>query len=196
MLWRMGEEPIFLTRAAEGLDRRGFSLDEVEKMIAAGVIDADERFELIEGEIVPMNPQALPHVNMKARLARALLATCPPDIDIAQDATVVLGERSFFDADILAYRAVASQRYVAPADVLLAVEVADTSHARDLRTKAPRYGAAGVAELWVVELNERQTYVFRAPGTAAWDAPARVGFEAPLSPLFLPDAGIRLGKLV
>jgi len=53
-----------------------------------------------------------------------------------------------------------------------------------------------VAELWVVELNERQTYVFRGPGTAAWDAPARVGFEAPLAPLFLADAQIRLSELV
>jgi len=196
MVSRMGEEPIFLTRAAEGLDRRGFSLDEVEKMIAAGVIDADERFELIEGEIVPMNPQAMPHLTMKARLARALLSTCPPDIDIAQDATVLLGERSFFDADILAFRAHLSRRYVLPEDVLLAVEIADTSHARDLHTKAPRYGAAGVAELWVVELNERQTYVFRAPGTPAWDAPTQVSFEAPLSPLFLADAEIRLSELV
>jgi len=192
----MGEEPIFLTRAAEGLDRRGFSLDEVEKMIAAGVIDADERFELIEGEIVPINPQAMPHLLMKGRLAWALKSPAAADLDVVQDATVVLGSRSFFDADILVFRADRTRRYVSPEDVLLAVEVADTSHARDLRTKAPRYGAAGVAELWVVELNERQTYVFRGPGTAAWDAPARIGFEAPLAPLFLADAQIRLSELV
>jgi Uma2 family endonuclease len=191
----MGEEPIFLTRAAEGLDRRGFSLDEVEKMIAAGVIDADERFELIEGEIVPMNPQAMPHLTMKARLARALLSTCPLDIDIAQDATVLLGARSFFDADILAFRAAPWRRYLLPEDVLLAVEIADSSHVRDLHTKAPRYGSAGVAELWVVELNERQTSVFREPGTAVWEA-TRIGFEAPLSPLFLADAEIRLDELL
>jgi Uma2 family endonuclease len=164
-------------------------------MIAAGVIDPDERFELIEGEIVPMNPQAMPHLNMKARLARALLVTCPADIDIAQDATVVLGERSFFDADILAYRAT-SRRYVESADVSLAVEVAESSRARDLFTKAPRYGAAGLAELWVVELNERLTYVFRGAGTAAWAEPARIPFEDELSPLFLPEARIRLSELV
>ena len=44
----MGADPIFLTRAAEGLDRRGFTLDEIEKMMAAGVIDSDEKFELID----------------------------------------------------------------------------------------------------------------------------------------------------
>ena len=195
MLSAMGADPIFLTRAAEGLDRRGFTLEEVEKMIAAGVIDPDERFELIEGEIVPMNPQAMPHLNMKARLARALLITRPSEIDIAQDATVVLGERSFFDADILAYRA-SPRRYVEPSDVLLAVEVAESSRSCDLFTKAPRYGAAGVAELWVVELNERLTYVFRGAGTAAWSAPARIPFEDQLAPLFLPEARIRLRDFV
>jgi Uma2 family endonuclease len=192
----MGADPIFLTRAAEGLDRRGFSLDEVEKMIAAGVIDPDERFELIEGEIVPMNPQAMPHLLMKGRLGRALNAACPSDLEVVQDATVVLGHRSFFDADVLVFRADKTRRYVEPRDVVLAVEVAETSRARDLFTKAPRYGAAGVPELWVVELNEQQTYVFREPGAAAWSEPARVPFDQSLTPLFLPDTEIRLDELL
>jgi Uma2 family endonuclease len=192
----MGVEPTFLTRAAEGLDRRGFTLDEVEKMVAAGVIDPDERFELIDGEIVPMNAQAMPHLLMKGRLAWALKSRCAPDIDVVQDATVVLGQRTFFDADILIFRADRSRRYVTPDLVLLAVEIAESSRARDLFTKAPRYGAAGVPELWVVELNEEQTYVFRAPGSQAWGEPAQVGFDEPLFPQFMPDAGIRLGELL
>lgn len=192
----MGEEPIFLTRAAEGMDRRGFTLDDVEKMIAAGVIDADEKFELIDGEIVPMNAQALPHLLMKGRLAWALKSASPPDVDLVQDATVVLGPRTFFDADILAFRANMARRYIEPADVLLAIEVAATSRARDLFAKAPRYGAAGVPELWVVELNEEQTYVFRSAGTAAWGEPTVVGFDEVLSPLFLPDTQIKVSELL
>ena len=192
----MGADPIFLTRAAEGLDRRGFSLAEVEKMIAAGVIDPDERFELIEGEIVPMNPQAMPHLLMKGRLGLALANARGAGVDVVQDATVVLGERSFFDADILVFRANKVRRYIQSADVLLAVEVAESSRARDLFTKAPRYGATGVPELWVVELNEALTYVFRGPGTAAWSEPARVPFEEALTPLFRPDARIRLSDLI
>ena len=196
MLSAMGADPIFLTRAAEGLDRRGFTLEEVEKMIAAGVIDPDERFELIEGEIVPMNPQEMPHLLMKGRLGGALLNARPHGVDVVQDATVVLGERSFFDADILVFRADRARRYVEPRDVLLAVEVAETSRSRDLFTKAPRYGATGVAELWVVELNEELTYVFRGPGTAAWAEPERVPFDEALTPMLLPDARIRLSELV
>ena len=64
----MGEEPIFLTRAAEGLDRRGFTFADVEKMTAVGVIDPDEKFELIDGEIVPMNAEAMPHLSDEGTL--------------------------------------------------------------------------------------------------------------------------------
>lgn len=192
----MGEEPVFLTRAAEGMDRRGFTLDDVEKMTAAGVIDPDERFELIDGEIVPMDAQALPHLLMKGRLARELLVACPRMIDIVQDATVVLSPRTFFDADILAFRPNMARRYIDPSDVLLAIEVAATSRARDLFAKAPRYGAAGVPELWVVELNEEQTYVFRSPGTVAWGEPTVVGFDETLTPLFLPDTQIKVSELL
>jgi hypothetical protein len=85
---------------------------------------------------------------------------------------------------------------MSPGDVLLAVEVAESSRSRDLFTKAPRYGATGVAELWVVELNEALTYVFRGPGTAAWAEPVRVPFGEALRPLLLPAAKIRLSDLV
>ena len=77
---------------------------------------------------------------------------------------------------------------------MLVVEIADSSRARDLHTKAPRYGAAGVPELWVVELNERMTYVFRGPGTQAWPSPAQVSFDDALEAEFLPGATVRVGE--
>jgi hypothetical protein len=53
---------------AEGLDRRGFTLAEVEKMIAAGILDADEKFELIDREIVLKRVQTSLHLLMKGRI--------------------------------------------------------------------------------------------------------------------------------
>ena len=191
----MGTVSSFRTRAAEGLDRRGFSIAEIEAMIAAGVLDDDEKFELIEGEIVPMGPQALPHVLMKGAIGRALVTACPPEIWVVQDATLLLDGKSFFEPDVLVFRPNREHRYVEPEDVLLAVEVADTSRVRDLVTKPPRYGTAGVTEMWVVELNEQRTYVFRRPGTADWTQPVQVPFSSDLAPLFLPDVRIRLSDL-
>jgi hypothetical protein len=58
-----------LTRGAEGLDPRGFSIDEIKAMLAAGLPDQDEKFELIDGEIALMSLQAMPPMTWKSRLA-------------------------------------------------------------------------------------------------------------------------------
>jgi Uma2 family endonuclease len=191
----MSETGVFLTRAAEGLDRRGFTLAEVEKMIAAGIIDADEKFELIDGEIVPMSPQAMPHLVMKGRIARWLATVAPAELDIVQDATLVLSENTFVEPDILVFEVDRSRRYPEADQAKLVVEIADSSRARDLFTKAPRYGAAGVPELWVAELNERVTYVFRKPGTSDWANARRVSFDDPLEAEFLPGRSVTLAGL-
>lgn len=160
----MSDTGVFLTRGGEGLDRRGFTLAEVEKMIDAGILDRDEKFELIDGEIVPMmSPQASPHMQMKGRIARWLGAAAPQSLEVVADATLVLAEKTFLEPDILVYRADKRRRYVRADQALLAVEVVDTSRSRDLSTKAPRYGAAGVPDLWVVEIE--RTRHLRLPRT-------------------------------
>jgi len=55
-----------VTSAAEGLPRRRFTVAEVEAMVAAGVMEEDERVELIGGELVPMSPKGLEHEVLKA----------------------------------------------------------------------------------------------------------------------------------
>lgn len=191
----MSDTGVFLTRGAEGLDRRGFTLAEVEKMIEVGILDADEKFELIDGEIVPKGPQATPHLYMKGRIGRWLAGAAPATLDVIQDATLVLAPKTFLEPDILVLSPDRRRRYPRPDQAMLVVEIADTSRARDLHTKAPRYGAAGVPELWVVELNERVTYVFRGPGSEAWANAAQVGFDDPLEALFLPGESVNLATL-
>lgn len=190
----MGDTGVFLTRAAEGLDRRGFTLAEVEKMIEVGILDADEKFELIDGEIVPMSPQAMPQMMMRTRIGNWLTRAAPEGLEVVQDATLVLAHKTFLEPDILVFRPDRRRRYPKPDQAQLVVEIADSSRARDLHTKAPRYGAAGVPELWVVELNERVTYVFRGPGGEAWKNAAQVSFDDPLEALFLPGAQVRVAE--
>jgi len=189
----MSETGVLRTRAAEGLDRRAFSIADIEKMIEAGILDQDEKFELIDGEIVPMmSPQAMPHMMMRSRIGRWLGGVVPSDLAVVEDATIVLAEKTFLEPDVLVFKAARGRRYPKPDQARLVVEVADSSRSRDLFTKAPRYGAAGVPELWVVELNERVTYVFRGPGSETWPDPRRVAFEDQLEALFLPGQTVRL----
>ena len=66
-----------VTQAAEGLPRRRFTIAEVESMVAAGVIDEDERVELIGGELVPMSPRGNQHEVVKVALLRRWYRAAP-----------------------------------------------------------------------------------------------------------------------
>ena len=62
-----------VTSAAEGLPRRRFTVAEVEAMVAAGVMEEDERVELIGGELVPMSPKGIQHEVVKASAAPSVV---------------------------------------------------------------------------------------------------------------------------
>jgi Uma2 family endonuclease len=134
-------------------------------MIDAGVLSGDDRVELIDGLLVDMSPIHLPHSYVVRVLSKALsrltlgawevfsqqpitLSTSEPQPDIA----VARGS----DAD---YKV----RHPGPADIGLAVEVADSSSDNDRKLKRQVYAAAGIAEYWIVNLHDRQIETFRDP---------------------------------
>jgi Uma2 family endonuclease len=183
-----------LTRGADGLVRRGFSLDEIERMLAIGILDPDEKFELIDGEIVPMRPRNMPHVCWRAKITKWFVQNVTSDLEVAPEATLTLSRRPArtFEADILLFRPVPGMTQISPADVLLAIEIADTTRDKDMKVKAPRYGDFGVAELWVVDLNAKATFVHRQPRKDGYDAIVEVPFNTPLTALFDPALALTL----
>jgi hypothetical protein len=76
-----------VTSAAEGLPRRRFTVAEVEAMVAAGVMEEDERVELIGGELVPMSPKRIEHEVVKKALLRRWYRAAPDHIDLAPETT-------------------------------------------------------------------------------------------------------------
>jgi hypothetical protein len=76
-----------VTSAAEGLPRRRFTVAEVEAMVAAGVMEEDERVELIGGELVPMSPKGSHHEVLKAALLRRWYRAAPDEVDLVPETT-------------------------------------------------------------------------------------------------------------
>jgi Uma2 family endonuclease len=182
------------TRAAEGLDGRAFTVSDVERMIEAGVLDRGEKFELIGGEIVPMPSQLLPHVIVKSRLARWLMQRAPDDLEVLIEATVAVKEMALFEPDIVICKPQPFVRgYLAIEDVRLAFEVADTSLTRYLR-KGKDYAAAKVPELWIVDLQARQTLIFRTLNDI-WTELSPIPFDQPIEALCLPGETIHIAPL-
>lgn len=156
------------TQAAEGLPRRPWTVAEIEAMVRAGIIDEDERFELLGGEVVPMSPKGARHELVKADLNEHFQAIRARDIRIVPETTLRLDDKSFVEPDFCVF-----PRSVLPGDmrghdVLLAVEIADTSLAYDRGRKIGVYAAFGIPEVWVIDANRLATYVHRDLGAEGY----------------------------
>ncbi len=187
-----------MSAVLESPQRYAFSVEEYVRMGEAGVFPPDARLELIEGEIVEMPPIGSPHageVNILngvfARLAgnRAVVAVQNP---------VIIGRRSMPQPDL----AILKPRFDSyvhshprSEDVLLVIEVADSSLDFDLQTKIPIYARNGIAEAWVVNLRGQCVHVFRDPPANGYRTAFTVSGEASLSPQALPDIVIALTTL-
>ena len=166
------------TQAAEGMARRPWTRGEIEAIVAAGILEEDERFELIGGELVPMSPKGARHELVKIELNAHLQKNSPPNLWIGQETTLWLDERSFVEPDFCIW-----PRAIAPGnqrghDVVLAIEIADTSLAYDRGRKLGIYAAFGIPEVWVIEANTLVTYIYRSLGAEGYMARDEAGPEA------------------
>lgn len=139
------------------------------------------RTELIEGEIIVMNPQARPHMFVRSELAyrlRRALEEIGSSLFVAVDGTVELtgDSHSLPEPDIFLTSAPRGDGYVPVESVALAVEVAATSLELDLKRKAPLYARHGIPEYWVVDVNRGVIHRMWAPGGEAYEEGREVTF--------------------
>ncbi len=144
---------------------RPLTADEVLRMVEAGLL-ADERVELLGGALYPMSPQGPGHAFMTAWL-RDVLLRMYADVACAFDHTSFrLDDVSLPEPDLVLCRGslgVYRTRLPTPSDVVLLVEVSQTSQARD-RAKAGRYARAGVPVYWRIDLPAESVVVHLRPG--------------------------------
>jgi Uma2 family endonuclease len=185
-----------VTTAAEGLPRRRFTVAEVEAMVAAGVMEEDERVELIGGELVPMSPKGNEHEVVKTALLRRWFRLVPDDVDLTPETTFRLGEDTYLEPDVVIYPCVLQPKDVRGPNVLLVVEIADTSKRYDMGRKARLYASFGVRELWVIDAVKLTARVFREPAAGSYGQMRDVSTAQRLAPLYAPDAfTLRLQEL-
>jgi Uma2 family endonuclease len=183
------------TRAAEGLPRRAFTVSEVERMVEVGLIQEDERIELVGGEIVPMSPKGNRHETLKRALLRHWYETGLGDLDLLPETTFRLSENTYLEPDVLVFPRKLRVEEIAPTNVLLAVEISDSSLGYDLGVKARIYGRFGVRELWVIDAKDLVTHVHVGPGADGYMSVREVPEGIALIPLFAPKLSLRLSDL-
>jgi Uma2 family endonuclease len=141
------------------------TIDEFQRMVEAGVFAEDVRLELIRGEIVEMAAIGDRHA-LCVMLANDLLSDLKPrGIVNPQNPLYLPGQGSVPQPDIVLLRRRPDFKSRAPhaGDVLLMVEVADTSLAYDRDVKIPLYAEAGIPEAWLIDLNSATIFAHRRP---------------------------------
>jgi Uma2 family endonuclease len=182
------------TQAAEGMPRRAWTVADIEAMQQAGIIDEDERFELIGGEVVPMQAKGGRHEMVKVELNRHFQRLLPDDLSMAPETTLRLDEKTFVEPDFCVFPRSLFPGDMRGHDVLLAIEVADTSLAYDLGRKIGVYAAFGVPEIWVVNANSLVTRIHRHLGADGYRTVFEAGPSEDVAAMRVPQIAMCLAR--
>ena len=180
----------------KGIMPARLTVDQVYDLTAAGVFAENENFELIEGEIVPMAAaKADWHSIMESRLNRALVPVLRGDVRLFVEASVTLAADILVEPDLAIWRKGGMPRAMRGPDMLLLIEVADSSLGYDLRVKAPLYARHGVRDYWVVDAVRQTIRVHRVPGLAGYASVEEYEAHDTVTALLLSEVAIRLDTL-
>jgi Uma2 family endonuclease len=181
------------------LERWKFTVDEFQRMGEVGLFTEDDRVELIDGELIRMNPigprhggrvKYLSHVLGQQLGERALLSVQDP---------VQIRPRGQPQPDIMVLEPRVdfySTSHPTAADNFLLIEVADTTLAYDLHTKGPMYAQAGIPDYWIVNLADSNVIVLRQPVDGEYRSVQTSGRGDVLQPLAFPDVVIAVSDVL
>jgi hypothetical protein len=179
--------------------RRLFTVDEFHQMAEVAILGEDDRVELLSGEIVEMTPIGSRHAACVSRVNRLLGQHLGEAFIVRVQDPVRLDDYSEPQPDLVVVKARADfyrDAHPGPADVLLVIEVADTSAELDRADKVPLYSRSGIPEVWVVDLSARQIDVYRAPTSDGYLAHDTVRPGGSLRPGALPQLDLSADDVI
>jgi Uma2 family endonuclease len=195
---------VYESVAAYGAPRRKMTVDEYYRAAEIGIFDPDEKLELIWGEVVELSPQQSRHATVTA-LAREVLRSAFPDSALREHSPLRLDQHNEPEPDLLVVKGplhrYASHHPSAP-DVLLVVEVADSSLRKDRKLKTALYAGFGIPEYWIVDLTSNRLEIYRDPEAAAEQGKAGYKLVQTLSaadsvvPLLGNGEAVQLGSIL
>jgi Uma2 family endonuclease len=176
-----------------------FTAAEYHRMGEAGVFGEDDRVELIEGEVVQMAPIGPDRAECVDSLVELFVHTFGREARVRAGNPVLLDPHSEPEPDVALVRRRAGgygTRHPSPEDVLLLVEVADTSVLYDRRQKVPLYARAGIAEVWLVSLPDQTLTVYRDPARADYQSVLELRRGERVAPLAFPDRELAVDQIL
>jgi len=170
--------------------RRRFSIDEYHQMVETGIISSIDRVELIDGEVIEMSPIGRKHAATVARLDKLWQQRLGNRVLIWVQNPIYLSNTSEPQPD-LALLKPRDDFYMSalptPQDILLVVEVADSTISYDREVKMSLYSAAGITEAWLFDLNKQSIEAYTKPGESGYKQIRRFEQGDIFSILAFPD---------
>lgn len=163
----------------------------------AGLFRPEERIELIQGDLITMAPIGGAHLHLVSVLAQLLALGVGRSALVSVQNPVSLPPDNEPQPDIVLLRPEFWQRRSVPTagDVLLVIEVADSTLARDQEIKIPLYARHAIPEAWLFDVANRQATIYRDPAPRGYRSATSPARQASIAPLARPEATISLAEI-
>ncbi|MEO0330103.1 MAG: Uma2 family endonuclease [Bacteroidota bacterium] len=147
--------------------RHRFSVNDLLLMEDSGIFTPDQRVELIDGEIIDMSPINQPYAACLLKLSRFFSQHFPLEkYIISQQNPIELSKQSLSQPDLVIAdfrpELLEGERII-PSDIVLLVEISDSTYSYDRNKKYTQYAMAGIPVYWIVNLNQQQVEVYSQP---------------------------------
>jgi Uma2 family endonuclease len=192
-------DPEEVSEMAVALLRRRFTVDEYHRMAEVGILQHDERVELIDGEIIEMGPIGAPHGRCVIYLTEVFVRRLEGRAVVSPQNSLRLDRWQEPQPDLILLRpplARYAKHIPSTGDALLITEVADTSQYRDRLVKLPRYAAAGIPEVWIVDLDAGVVEAYRDPAAEEYRDVRRAERGEAVAPAAFPDVVLEVADIL
>ncbi|MFH7243314.1 MAG: Uma2 family endonuclease [Spirulina sp.] len=180
-------------------DLRALNVQDYHRMAEAGILAADERVELIEGQLYTRLAKGTAHSAAVTRLDRVLSQRLRGRALLRFQDLVQLSDFSEPEPDVAVVRIDPldyEDHHPTPAEIFWLIEVADSTLRRDRDLKVPLYGRSGIAEYWILDVQDRCLYLFRQPGAEGYGIEQKLYDQDTIIPLAFPDCALAVGDFL
>jgi Uma2 family endonuclease len=178
---------------------RKWTVKEYHKLGEMGFFHPEERVELLSGNIITISAKGTANTSATRRTANVLRDILGNQVDVYYKSPIALDDNSEPEPDIAVVRIDPfdyATHHPTPSEVYLIIEVADSSLTFDREIKAKAYGRSGIADYWVLNVNERQLHVFREPAENGYQSELILGENGSISPLQFPIVNIAIQEML
>ncbi len=179
-------------------EKKLFTSDDINKMYEAGILGPDDRVELLDGEVILLNPGRR-HIACTNRANAFLTEALGRRAIVSIQNPIVIDIYNELKPDVVVYKP-REDFYVSsdpvPEHALLLIEISDTTLATDRAKKLPHYAASGVPEFWIEDLKHDLLLVYREPVGNEYKTCLTFRRGDSASPLAFPDVAIKVSDLL